>query len=327
MRCLVLGGAGFIGSYLTEDLVRQGNRVVIYESPMACLRNIDAVVDDVEIVRGDFTAEDRFDRILTGVDIVFHLISTSVPKTSNDDIMRDLDHNVKPALNLLESCVRTGVKKFVFFSSGGTVYGNASDIPIREDHSQNPICAYGVHKLAIEKYIQLYHHLYGLDYRIVRISNPYGARQSLRKPQGVVSAFLALALENKPLELWGDGSVIRDFVYVSDVIRAVEAVTHYEGDLKIFNIGRGIGTSVLDLISAISEIVGRRPETRFLPSQKQDATANVLDISRITGETGWLPTVTLREGLTMMYRCWQNSNSKRLSDNTQTDHVVIGNET
>jgi UDP-glucose 4-epimerase len=298
-----------MGSYLTEDLVRQGNRVAIYESPVACLRNIDAVVNDIEIIQGDFAAENRFDHMLTGVDIVFHLISTSVPKTSNDDILLDLDRNVRPTLTLLESCIRTGVKKIVFFSSGGTVYGNTNDIPIREDHSQNPICAYGVHKLTIEKYIRLYHHLYGLDYRIVRISNPYGVRQSLRKPQGVVSAFLALALENKPLELWGDGSVIRDFVYVSDAIRAVEAVTHYKGALKIFNIGRGVGTSVLDLISAVSEIVGRRPEIRFLPSQKQDAAANVLDISRITGETGWLPTTTLLEGLTMMYHCWQNSNS------------------
>jgi UDP-glucose 4-epimerase len=297
MKCLVFGGAGFLGSYITERLVHNGHSVLVYESEYARFDNLDEVIDKIKIIKGNFIYEHNFDDILTGVDIVFHLICTSVPKTSNENILEDIDNNIRPTIRLLESCVKTRVNKLFYISSGGTVYGNISVIPIPEDHLNNPISAYGVHKLTIEKYIQLYNHLYGLDYNIARISNPYGPRQMPFKSQGVIATFMALAISNKTIELWGDGTVIRDFIYINDVIEAIDKIIEYKGSVKLFNIGYGEGISILTVIDKISKVLNKQINIEKVAAGKYDSVVNILDISLIRKETGWFPQTRFEDGL------------------------------
>jgi UDP-glucose 4-epimerase len=229
------------------------------------------------------------------------LICTSGPKYSNENILTDIDNNIYPTIKLLDACIRSKISRFFFVSSGGTVYGNTSVISIPESHPNNPISAYGVHKLAIEKYVQLYNHLYGLDYSIIRISNPYGPKQMPFKPQGVIATFMALAMSNKTIELWGDGTVIRDFIYINDLIDAIEKIIEYKGSAKLFNIGRGEGISILTVIEKISKILDKNIDIKRIPAEKHDASVNVLDISLLKKETGWIPCTKLEDGLKAVY--------------------------
>jgi len=308
MKCLILGGAGFLGSYLCEYLVSIKSDVYIYESPNADITRLYNVKDHVNIIRGNFKTENDFCYVLEGMDIVYHLICTSVPKTSNENIIMDLEDNVCATLRLLDGCIKCHIGKFIFFSSGGTVYGNMIYDKINEDHPTNPISAYGVQKLAIEKYIQLYSHLYQLDYRILRISNPYGPRQSPFRAQGVIPSFLTSAITERSLEIWGTGQVIRDYIYIDDVISGINAVVNYCGDYKLFNLGSGNGLSILALIEVISTVVKKKLDVIHISGQKQDVVSNVLDISRICNETKWMPMTGITTGIEYMFNTWKATN-------------------
>ena len=198
----------------------------------------------------DLCDRDVLDLLFKDIDIIVHLASGTLPKSSNDSPKIDVQINLLGSLNVLECAVKNKVSKVVFLSSGGTVYGNPVFTPIAETHPTNPICSYGINKLAIEKYCFLYQQLYGLDTVILRLANPYGERQRLDSGQGVVPVFLGRALRNQPLEIWGDGSTIRDFLYISDVIDAITSACLYEADgsQNLFNIGSGKGISLNELI-------------------------------------------------------------------------------
>ena len=185
----------------------------------------------------------------------------------------------------------------IFFSSGGTVYGIPNSVPIKENHPTNPICSYGIHKLALEKYLYLHHHLNGLDYTILRISNPYGERQRPTGVQGVVAAFIDRALRRQPLEIWGDGTVIRDYIYVTDVVDAVRAILEYRGNFRLFNIGSGSGTTLTDVAKTIEHILGYGLKLHFKPAGKLHVPSNILDISRASHELEWKPVTLFQEGI------------------------------
>ena len=297
MNCLVLGGAGFIGKHLCRSLVAAGHAVKACDLPPPGRADW-PVIDGVSWVAGDFANAELLAENLIDAEIVFHLVSTTIPKTSNDDPYADLQGNVAAALRLLDAVIRRPrLPRVIFVSSGGTVYGIPKTIPIPEEHPTNPLCAYGVGKLAIEKYLALYGHLHRLDYHILRMANPYGPEQPLSRGQGVIPVFLSRALHDEPLEIWGDGSVVRDYFYVDDLCAALLATIDYQGPERIFNIGSGSGCSLNELVGIIRELLQRDVAVRFLPARACDVPINVLDISRARIHLGWQPAIPLKDGI------------------------------
>jgi len=255
--CLVLGGAGFIGSHLAEALAQQGRPVRIFDRPHVDRLPLFPRTRGFEVFTGDFLNPQALVPALEGVELVFHLVSTTLPQNSNDHPVYDVESNVLGSLRLMELCRERGVRKVVFVSSGGTVYGVPRATPVAEDHPTDPISSYGIHKLMVEKYLALAQRLHGLDYCVVRPANLYGPRQRLDTAQGAVAVFLDHALRDKPIHIWGDGSVVRDYVYVTDAVDAMLKAASFEGAPRIFNIGSGKGTSLKELVAAIGQLLGR----------------------------------------------------------------------
>jgi UDP-glucose 4-epimerase len=297
MNCLVLGGSGFLGSHLSERLVELDHHVRVFEKPGKSAANLDSIADRIELSRGDFDDPQALEAALSDIDVVFHLISTTVPGNSNDDPAFDISSNLLPTLALLDLARRHQVEKIVFFSSGGTVYGVPQEAPMSELHPTNPICSYGIHKLAIEKYLEMYRQLHGLEYCVLRISNAFGERQNPKSGQGAVAAFAHKALHGEEIEIWGDGSVVRDYIYVADIMTAAVKAMHFAGDSKVFNIGSGAGTSLLEMVDAIGRIMGSPVAVRFTPARAFDVPTNVLDIRKARQELGWQPEVEFEVGL------------------------------
>lgn len=300
MRCLVVGGGGFLGTHLCERLLHQGHVVRVLDQCEDAKANLAGLDRRIEVVIGDCGEPALVDELMQDADAVFHLAARSIPSTSNEDPVSDLASNLLPSVQVLSCARRHCVKKLVFFSSGGTVYGITKRVPINESHPTDPICSYGVHKLAFEKYVLLFHHLYGADCRILRVSNAYGPRQRPDSVQGAVAVFLSRTIRHKPLVIWGDGSVVRDYVYAGDVATAAEMLLHYDGEERVFNIGSGSGLSLLELIRSIAEVTGIEPELRFEGGRKLDVPINVLDITRARRVLGWGPRTGIKEGLAEM---------------------------
>jgi len=296
MKCLVLGGGGFLGSHACDALLTQGCHVRVFEKQYVGKENVRHVINDIEWTEGDFTNEAHVREAVQGTDYVIHAIGTTLPKDSNENPAYDISSNVIATLHLLEAAKEAGVKKIIFFSSGGTVYGVPQKIPIAEDHPTDPISSYGIQKLTIEKYLKLYYHLHGLDYAIMRISNPYGERQRPVGSQGAVTVFLYKALKGEPVEIWGDGSVTRDYIHVSDVADVIPLLLRYEGKNKLFNIGSGRGLSLLDLIHTFERVIGRPIDVLFAPPRAFDVPVNILDNSLAQRELKWTPGIDLEEG-------------------------------
>jgi UDP-glucose 4-epimerase len=292
---LVLGGAGFLGSHLVEALLQQQCNVRLFDR----IRGWTGVPGDanLEYCEGDFGNRGDVAAALRGCQTVFHLLGTTLPKGSNDDPVHDLESNLLTTVQLLELARHADVKKIVFASSGGTVYGVPTVVPIPEDHVTQPLCSYGIHKLAIEQYLRLYQSLYGIDYCVLRLANPFGERQRPDASQGAVAVFLDRALRGEEIVVWGDGSTVRDYVYVGDVATAFCRAARYSGEHKVFNIGSGHGLSVNELISSIETFLGRKISRRYLPGRPFDVPVNVLDVSRAAVHLGWYPQNSFCDGL------------------------------
>jgi UDP-glucose 4-epimerase len=294
MQILIIGGNGFIGSHLTDLLVAKGQSVRVYNhstNPYLNPRN------EVEYIYGDFGDRDLLKSALKNIDIVYHLISTTVPSTSNDNPIGDINANIVNTIAMLENCINASVQKVVFPSSGGTVYGKPQNIPITEIHPNEPICSYGITKLTIEKYLHLFNYLYGLDYSILRIANPYGARQNPIGKVGAVTVFLNRILKKQPIQIWGDGEIIRDYIYISDVVQALYDVQNYDLSQKLFNIGSGQGISLNQLLVKIRQVLKDDFKVEYFEGRKVDIHANILDIERAKKILKWQPTVKLETGI------------------------------
>jgi UDP-glucose 4-epimerase len=296
-RCLVLGGAGFMGAPLVELLRQEGIPVRVFDQRECPADWLTSTGGAVEVVQGNFLDTELVAKTVRDCQYVFHLVGTTVPVTSNRDPVFDVQTNLVGTLRLLEACVRAKVRQIVFSSSGGTVYGEASTLPIPETHATQPRSSYGITKLAIEKYLSLCSDLHGLDYTVLRIGNAYGPRLPLGGEQGVVGAFLARLKEGLPIALWGDSSVVRDYVYVDDVARAFRAALGQRSPCRIFNIGTGVGTSLLQLISLMEKTTGLRAEVKKHPGAQSGVSANVLDPSQAQRHLGWKATTSLEAGL------------------------------
>jgi len=294
---LVLGGTGFIGSHLVDELARGGHFVRVLTRPQSARMADRWTNPRVEVVIGDFNSPDVIDQVVRDCDAVFHLVATTLPKSSNEDPIFDVETNVIGTLRLLDAAQRHGVRKVVFASSGGTIYGRTDVSPIPETHPTNPTCSHGISKLAIEKYLRLYHELHGLDYCSLRIANPYGMGQRTEKAQGAVGVLLERVLNGRPFEIWGDGSVVRDYVYVTDVVHALVAAAAERDGAKVFNVGTGRGTSLNELVDIVERVTGRKAQRIYMPGRSFDIQENVLDTKLATEDLGWTAKLSVEEGL------------------------------
>ncbi len=293
MKALVLGGLGFIGGHVVESLLAAGHSVRILDRASGSNSLPETSAD---VVYGDFKDKSTLYEAMSDVDVIYHLISTTVPSTSNLDPVEDVKGNLLPTLDLLSCMVDLGIQKIVYLSSGGTVYGIPRSLPIQETHPLRPQCSYGVVKLAIENYLQMFQDLHGVSSVILRAANPYGERQGHLGVQGIVNTFMMRLHEGSSVQIWGDGSVVRDYLYVGDLARL--CVVAGEKDVSgVFNAGSGRGVSILDLVRSIEAVSGESLTVDFLPARNFDIPEVILDIAKVQNEMGWSPEFGLEDGL------------------------------
>ncbi len=305
MRILVLGGSGFLGSHIVDRFLGEKHDVTVYDLYPERFRRSPP---GIKFVTGDFGNVGALDELIaTGFDAVIHCVSTTTPKSSNESPEFDIQSNVIGTLYLLDICARHNIGKVVFLSSGGTVYGDVGNLDlVDETHAVRPMCSYGVSKLSIEHYLDVYKHLRGLNYVALRLSNPYGERQSPLRALGALTVFLHRTLKRQTVEIWGDGSVTRDFIYVGDVANAVYLATVNQVS-GIFNVGTGTGLSLRDILTHISQVVGIEPSVTWLASRSFDVPRIVLDATKLRKATDWSSVTSLDNGIAITAKWLQNA--------------------
>lgn len=296
-RCMIFGGSGFIGSHLAEGLVQNGYDVVVFDRCPSDSQNLVAIQNDIEIIKGDFLNESDVKRALDGVDYLFHYISTTNPATAVLDPIFDITSNIAGSVKLFQTAVDSGVKKIIYPSSGGTVYGETQADRIHEDTPLMPKNPYSISKVAIENYLRYFYQTYGMEYLILRYSNPYGERQNPLAKQGVIPIFLNKIRHNEQPIIFGDGSSVRDYIYIQDAIDATIASLKCNAGDAVFNVGSGQGVSLNQLIEIISEVCGKVVYPTYVKDSGIYVSRFVLDISRISKATGWEPKVSIRDGV------------------------------
>lgn len=295
---LILGGCGFIGRHVALFLARAGHNVVLADRVQLEYPFPSDVASRISWQRLEF-ASAEWDALVADAAVVHHYVWTSLPASANNNPFGDLSSNVDGTLALLEALRRRGGGRIVFPSSGGTVYGKLQSVPVPEDHPLMPITAYGAGKATAEIYLGLYRALHGVDCRVARIANPYGAGQNLSRGQGAVTTFLHHALTNEPIVIWGDGEVVRDYLHVTDVATALVAFSLcpcLEG-CHTLNIGSGIGISLNQIIAELERQLNRQLDVRREPARPFDVPISILDISRAQKVLGWAPRVSFAEGV------------------------------
>ncbi|QUJ76018.1 NAD-dependent epimerase/dehydratase family protein [Sulfitobacter albidus] len=293
MKALVIGGCGFIGSHVVDHLLSQGVRVRVLDRRAEMYR---APLPGVEYVMCDLSDTAQIFEALVGVDAVIHLASTTVPATSNMDPVADITGNLIAMVRLLEVMREAKVRKMVYLSSGGTVYGVPQTDPVAESHPLNPISSYGIVKIAIENYLFMEHKLHGLEHVILRASNPYGPRQGHTGTQGIIGTYLWRLARAEPIEVWGDGSVVRDYIHVHDLAALCHSALT-AGATGVFNAGSGQGASVNDIVGHIRGCVSGDIDPVYKPGRGFDVPRVVLDVSRAKETLGWRQGTTLAEGI------------------------------
>ena len=298
---IVLGGGGFIGTNLCRRLASGGQRVRAFSRHFSFPDSMSGT----DLCVGDFGDPDALAAAIEGFDVVYHLVHATPPQPANADMAGDIRNNVLPSLALFDLCRKLRVKRIVFLSSGGTVYGRAATVPTPETASTEPIAAYGISKLMIEKYLALHEHLHKIDYRILRVTNPFGPFQTAIKNQGIIATLIARGLKDEPIEIWGDGSAVRDFVYIDDVIDALELASRDKSDFRIFNIGCGEGHSLRDIVGRIQRLLGKELKIVWKDARASDVPVSVVSNARAREVLGWAPKAALDEGLEKTIAWWR----------------------
>ena len=296
MKILVTGGAGFIGSNIVDALIEKKHKVVIVDN--LATGNIKNVNKKAKFYKVSVCDRKKIDEIFKKekIDIVIHHAAQLDVRKSVEDPCFDADVNIKGALNILEACKNTKVKKIIFASSGGTIYGECGTKAPDEKAFANPLSPYGVAKLSVEHYIKAYSALYGLKYTILRYANVYGPRQDVNGEAGVVAIFIGRMSQNKEFFIFGDGKQLRDYVYVKDVVSAnIKSLT--KGNNEVINIGTNKTTSVTKLAQELSKVIGYSNKPIFKPKRNGELFKSFLNISKAKKVLGWEPKVSIVEGL------------------------------
>jgi UDP-glucose 4-epimerase len=303
MKVLVIGGSGFIGSHVVDRLLANGHSVRVYDRQAERFR---APLHGVDYRFADFADSMALAEALSGVDAVYHMLSTTVPGTADLDPKTDVHDNLIGTINLLDSMQRLRLSRILFLSSGGTVYGIPEVVPIPETHALRPVSSYGIVKAAIEHYLEMYRRTRGLSPVIVRASNPFGPRQAHSGVQGVISTFLRRILAGQPLEIWGDGTVVRDYLEVSDLAELCVHAGTSDGE-GAYNAGSGHGLSVNEIVQAVRLVTGSDFEILYKPGRPLDIPRSVLDCSRAKNDFGWECKTAFESGLRNTWS-WMKAN-------------------
>jgi UDP-glucose 4-epimerase len=307
MKSIVIGGAGFIGSFVSPALIASGRDVTIvgrrppgeHNAALPCTYRC-----------ADLGNRAQMREILEPGCEVIDLAYATVPKTSYGDPVFDLLANLPGSVGLLEEALAVGVRRFLLVSSGGTVYGPPCTLPMAESHPTAPISPYGITKLTIDHYALMFHHTRDLPVVVVRPANAYGVQQRSRTGQGFLAAAIDAILSRREIEIYGDTGTIRDYIHVSDVACGIIAALDCGTDGEIYNIGTGIGASNLDVIAMLRPLVeaaGHTIQVRHLPSRRFDVEANILNCQKLSLGSGWRAQVSLQQGLSEM---WDSLSSK-----------------
>ncbi len=294
LKILIIGGTGFIGSQLVNELHKKGHQIRVL-SRNGTRKNVH--YKQVEYIKGSVEDKQIISSVINDIDYVYYFATTTNPKQSEEDLITDLSSNLIPIVNVLYQCVNKGIKKFIFCSSGGTVYGNQNKIPINEKSLCNPISSYGLVKLSIENYIKYFNHKYNLNYEILRLSNPYGANQLTDGTFGIIPTYINAILSDKLISVYGDGEIVRDYIYIDDFITLNLKLLTTKTKNNIINVGTGIGTSIKQLIHKIETISGKKANVQYLPKRNFDVSVNCLEIQKVQKIYDWKPKISLDEGI------------------------------
>jgi len=294
-KILVSGGAGFIGSHLTDKLMDKGHNVVVVDNLSTGKKenlNPKAKFYEADICNSEISQIFEEEK----PEIVFHFAAQIDVRKSVKDPIQDAKTNILGSLNLLQNCQKNEVRKFIFASSGGAIYGDTDIIPTPETHSENPESPYGICKLTIEKYLHFYKETFGLNYTALRLANIYGPRQNSKGEAGVIAIFCNKILKNEEVVINGDGEKTRDFVFVDDVVNvAILSIEQEKSD--IYNIGTGIETNINEIFRKIKELTNSDCKEIHAPEKLGEQKRSCLDFSKVKQELNWEPEYNLEKGL------------------------------
>lgn len=302
MRTLVLGGCGFIGSHVAESLFAAGHQVSVFARPNADRRNLESLQESVEFIAGDFLNAEDIRRAVSDAEVVIHLVGSTLPGSSLDNPVFDIQTNVVASVSLFKACVEAKVKKVVYVSSGGTVYGVPKADLINEGHTLDPINPYGLSKLSVEKYLGIYSYQYGIDHTVLRLSNPYGSRQRPGSGQGVIASWMDCIRHGRAIEIWGDGSTVRDYLTVGDAASAIVLAAESTSCSSILNVGSGQGHTLSQVLGLVEDAAGQPARIVRRDVRKVDVPRNVLDVTLIRKELEWVAKTSLAQGVEEMWQ-------------------------
>ncbi len=295
MKILVTGGAGFIASHVSDAFISEGNEVFVLDNLATGFeRNINPKAKFIKKDIGDKSLSELFEK--EKFDVVNHHAAQMDVRRSVADPAFDANTNILGTINLLQNCIKTGVKKFMFASTGGAVYGEQSYYPADEQHPTSPLSPYGISKLAVEKYLYFYGAQYKLNYTILRYANIYGPRQNPFGEAGVVAIFSSKMLKGEQPVINGTGKQTRDYVFVGDVVKA-NLLGLKDKNTDIYNIGTGIETDVNQLFNTLNNIIGKNMEEKHGPAAPGEQMRSVISSQKIFNKFGWKPSTTIAEGL------------------------------
>jgi UDP-glucose 4-epimerase len=312
VRLLILGGSGFIGSNLIETLLHAGYTITNFDRPGTspahfnshpAYRFVPGYLSDNSHLRNVFNQEPY--------DCVVHLVSSLIPSSGYDEFFNDREVNLTAGYEIVKNMMSNGCRRIIYFSSGGTIYGKNGKEINSENDQLCPLTYYGYSKLAMEEFLKFSSRIHPINHLIVRPSNPYGSGQNLFGKQGLITVALGKILQDQPIEIWGDGQVVRDYLHIRDLSNAIHALVAKGVDNEVYNIGSGQGHSVYEIVKIIHKVTERNTGIEYKPARPVDIPVNILSIDKINQHTGWKPEVDLEAGIAMLWKAMQQ-NAQRI---------------
>lgn len=296
MRALIIGGTGFLGSALRDQLLARGvwTSTIARSPSRICHEKLEHVVadlNDISILQKEILRSD----------VVFHFVYTSTPAQAEKDWNAEIYANLLPVTRIIEACAVNGCK-LIFASSGGTVYGNPSRIPTPEATKPHPLSVYGLTKLMTEEALRFGYDRYRVPTTVLRISNPFGLNQTGENGQGAIGRFLRSVVNDQPIEIWGDGSIIRDYIHIDDVVTAILLAADICESFEIYNVGSNVGRSLTEIVSVIERVTGKSIRKQYRQHRSIDVPVNILDNTKIKNKMKWYPDLNFEKQIGDIYR-------------------------
>jgi UDP-glucose 4-epimerase len=308
LKILVTGGAGFIASHVTDAFLAEGHEVFVLDNLSSGYKeNVNPKATLIQADICDKGLSELFEK--EKFDIIDHHAAQMDVRKSVKDPAFDATVNILGTINLLQNAVKTGVKKVIFASTGGAIYGEQDYFPADEKHAMAPLSPYGISKLAVEKYLYFYHAQYKLNYTILRYANIYGPRQNPHGEAGVVAIFSTKLLNDEQPVINGSGEQTRDYVYVGDVVKA-NLFGLYDNDTNIYNVGTGIETNVNQLFHYLNKITGKNKEEKHQQAAPGEQMRSVITSDKLFSRSGWRPNTTLENGLVKTVEYFKSKTGK-----------------